>query len=127
MTSCPSTTATAESLAPFAMWPAFPASDYYGASAPSPRHQPTADLPTTVLAGRGEGGTGTVPTFTTNRSTGAVPSFSPAASARVRRRLPRSHQTICHQTSGVGVSGNHGHTAHCFPAHIRQVGAGSVA
>lgn len=27
------------------MWPAFPASDYYGSSAPSRRHQPTTDLP----------------------------------------------------------------------------------
>ena len=41
-----------ELAAPFAMWPAFPASDYYGGSAPPRRHQPTADLPATGLAGR---------------------------------------------------------------------------
>jgi hypothetical protein len=34
----------------------------------------------------GEGGPRTVPTFTINRSTGSVPSYSPAASPRVRRR-----------------------------------------
>ena len=33
------------SLDPFAMRPAFPASDYYGSSAPSRRHQPTTGLP----------------------------------------------------------------------------------
>jgi hypothetical protein len=37
------------------MWPAFPASDYYGDSAPPCDHQPTAGLPTTGLAGRREG------------------------------------------------------------------------
>ena len=31
------------------MWLAFPASDYYGPSAPSRRQQPTADLPATAL------------------------------------------------------------------------------
>ena len=34
----------------------------------------------------GEGGRKTVPTFTINRSTGSMPSYSPAASPRVRRR-----------------------------------------
>src|SRR5215207_1638274 len=27
------------------MWPAFPTADYYGPSAPTPRHRPTASLP----------------------------------------------------------------------------------
>ena len=31
------------------MWPAFPASDYYGSSAPTRRHQPTTSLPSTAL------------------------------------------------------------------------------
>ena len=38
------------------MWPAFPASDYYGSSAPSHRHQPATGLPTRRpgwAAGRG--------------------------------------------------------------------------
>ena len=34
------------------MWPAFPASDYYGSSAPSRRHQPTTDLPAHRPGGR---------------------------------------------------------------------------
>ena len=33
------------SLGPFVMWPVLPASDYYGPSAPSPVHRPTAGLP----------------------------------------------------------------------------------
>src|SRR5215218_2667623 len=41
--------------------------------------------PPARLAG-GEGNPGAVPTFTTHRSTGAVPSCSPAASPRLRRR-----------------------------------------
>ena len=42
----------ADSLGPFAMWTAFPSSDYYGPSAPPRGHQPTAGLPVTALAGR---------------------------------------------------------------------------
>jgi hypothetical protein len=41
--------------------------------------------PATITGG--EGGPGMVPTFTTDQSTGEAPSFSPAASPRVRRRL----------------------------------------
>ena len=33
-------------LDPFAMWPAFPTSDYYGSSAPPRQHQLTMSLPT---------------------------------------------------------------------------------
>ena len=60
------------------MWPAFPASDYYGPSAPSPGHQQTTCLAAAGLAGRQVGDPKMVPTFTTDRSTGSVPSFSPA-------------------------------------------------
>ena len=42
-------------LGPFAMQPAFPASDYYDPSAPSRRHQPATDLPTDQLAADREG------------------------------------------------------------------------
>ena len=45
-------TALRARCAPFAMWPAFPSSDYYGPSAPSPGHQQTARLPVPALAGR---------------------------------------------------------------------------
>jgi hypothetical protein len=46
------------------MWPAFPASDYYGSSAPSPRHQPTTAFPPVSRLLAGEGTAGMVPTFT---------------------------------------------------------------
>ena len=39
-------------LAPLAMRPAFPVSDYYGASVPSRPRQPTAGLPVAYLEGR---------------------------------------------------------------------------
>ena len=38
------------------MWPAFPASDYYGSSAPPRRHQPATGLPADQLAAGREGG-----------------------------------------------------------------------
>ena len=56
--SWPSNSDTANSLGPFAMWPAFPSSDYYGPSAPPPGHQQTACLPAAGLAGRQGGGPG---------------------------------------------------------------------
>ena len=43
---------TANLLSPFAMYVAFPRSDYYGASAPPRGQQPTVDLPAYALAGR---------------------------------------------------------------------------
>jgi hypothetical protein len=65
------------------------------------------------LAGRGEGGPEMVPTFTTDRSTGEAPSYSPAASPRVRRRLsswppgrPR-HRLRSRPAEAAGV--------HCWP------------
>jgi hypothetical protein len=44
-----------ELAVPFAMWAAFPPSDYYGDSAPPCDQPPTAGLPATGLAGRREG------------------------------------------------------------------------
>jgi hypothetical protein len=60
------------------MWPAFPASDYYEPSAPPPGHQQTTCLAASSRDGQKGGDPKTVPTFTTDRSTGSVPSFSPA-------------------------------------------------
>ena len=60
------------------MWPAFPTSDYYGPSAPPSRHQQTTCLAAADPDGRQVGAERTVPTFTTDRLTGSVPSFSPA-------------------------------------------------
>lgn len=51
-------------LSPFAMYVAFPRSDYYEDSVPSKVHQLTTSLPAAALAGRREGRSGMVPTFT---------------------------------------------------------------
>ena len=51
-------------LPPFAMWPAFPTSDYYGGSAPPPTDRPTV-RPALHRAGRtGSGRNEVVPVFT---------------------------------------------------------------
>jgi hypothetical protein len=108
------------------MRPAFPASDYYGGSIPSPSRQPTAGLPVTALAGRREGrledgshvhhapvgriGAQLFPCSiaTPTPQTFGVASY-PAYVSRDRSRLAHS---------GLGV--------HCYPARIHQVGAGST-
>ncbi len=67
-----------------------------------------------------------VPAFTTNRSTREVPSYTPAASPRVRRRLSSwpPHRPI---HSGFGVTRPKITTGvRCRPAHIHQIGAGST-
>ena len=101
------------------MRPAFPASDYYEGSAPPRGQQPTASLPTT-------GSPRMVPTFIADRSTGAAPSFPPAASPRVRRR-PSSwppHRPI---HSGFRVTHpNLGTDVRCRPTQIRPVRVGST-
>jgi len=48
----PCRSAVAVWLSPFAMWPAFPASDYYEDSATPWRHQLTTSLPATPRWGR---------------------------------------------------------------------------
>ena len=85
-TSCPSSPRTANTLSPFALWPAFLASDYYEDSAPPRGARLTARLPGSDPADQREGDPEVVPTFTADRLTGEVPSFSPAASPWVRRR-----------------------------------------
>ena len=49
---------------PFAMWPAFPTSDYYGGSAPSRAISRRRACPPPAWLAGGEGDPGTVPTFT---------------------------------------------------------------
>jgi hypothetical protein len=63
-----------------------------------------------------------VPTFIADRSTGAAPSFSPAASPRVRRR-PSSWPPRRPRNTDAGVAHPIGAGVHCSSAHIRQVGA----
>ena len=71
----------------FAMWPAFPTSDYYGGSAPSRPDRPTVDpARRSALAARPVAGAGTVPVFTDRRLTKEEPGYTPAASPRLRRR-----------------------------------------
>jgi hypothetical protein len=74
--------ATAAPLCPFAMCTPLACSDSYGHSATTRHQQPTTCLPTTR---RREGGDGSLPTFTTTRSTRSVSSYTPAASPGVRR------------------------------------------
>jgi len=64
-------------LPPFAMWPAFPTSNYYGDSVPGTRPTPTMGVPFAV---RQEGATIRVTTFTDFRLQGSVPSYTTAAS-----------------------------------------------
>src|SRR5215212_9638635 len=125
-TSGPSSILTANLLAPFALQTAFPPSDYYEASAPPDGHQPTTNLPATALAGQQEGRPRVVPTFTTNRSTREMPSYTPAASPQVRRSLSSwpPHRFV-HPGSGVArhvfIADAHG-----APTQIHQVRVGST-
>ena len=83
----PSSSSVANSLPSFALWPAFPTSDYYGGSATSPAAEPTTRRPAGDLDSHQRGRPGMLPTFTAHRSTGSVANFAPAVSPRVRRRL----------------------------------------
>jgi hypothetical protein len=51
-------------LSPFAMYVAFPRSDYYEDSVPYPNHWLSTSLPAATPAGRRGGRSGMVPTFT---------------------------------------------------------------
>ena len=76
-------------LDPFAMRPAFPASDYYGSSAP-PRPDRQAVRPAALCAagcGDQTAGPGWFPRSLPNPSTGSASSYAPAPSPRLRRRL----------------------------------------
>jgi hypothetical protein len=89
------------SLGPFAMYVAFPRSDYYGPSAPSPGHRQTACFAPSDLVDRKVGDPGAVPTFTTDRLAGSVPSFSPAGLATA---TPQSF-TVAPDTGWLPVPG----------------------
>jgi hypothetical protein len=77
--------------------------------------------PPAWLAG-GRGGFGMVPMFTTDRSAGEAPSFSPAASPRVRR----SSSSWPPVRPGLpSRESSRPRDVRCAPARIHQVGAGS--
>ena len=61
------------SLVPFAMWPAFPTSDYYGTSVTAHRQQVASALP--VLQTQAEGAGKLLPTFTVIRWWGWYPAL----------------------------------------------------
>jgi len=73
-------------LAPFAMYTPLACSDYYRASVPPRGHQSTTDLPMTGPDAQPGGRPRTVPAFTITRSTREMPSSTPTASPRLRRR-----------------------------------------
>ena len=127
-TSWPSSPNAANSLPPFAMWPAFPASDYYGDSAP-PRaiSRRRACPPPTWLAG-GEGSPGMVPTFTARPVDGGGAQLFPCslATSTPQTFLVASAPTASDADRSPTV-GIHDGRACCCPAHIHQVRAGGLA
>ena len=108
------------------MRPAFPASDYYGGSVPSPGRQSTVDLPAAVLAGQRVG----------QPEEGSHVHHAPVG--RIGAQLfPCSIATPTPQAFGVAsypayVSRDRSRFAlsslgaRCHPARIHQVGAGST-
>jgi hypothetical protein len=116
-------------LPPFPRWPAFPASEYYGGSAPSRPDRSTVD-PTHNPCWRPGSWvrTETVPTFTALRSTGEEPHFVPAASPWLRRgHSPWPPGGRIHTRPGVvPTPGPRARPVGCapLPAQIRQIEAG---
>src|SRR3954447_6853314 len=82
----PSTPSATNSLPPFAMWLAFPASDYYGGSATSRPAEPTTNRPAVDLEGRQPGPARDASHLHHTPVDGVGAHFAPAASPRVRRR-----------------------------------------
>lgn len=121
-TSCPAFTSTARSLSAFALWPAFPASDYSADSAPSGGHRPTTGLPACDqrCRARGQPSDGSHVHLTTDQR-GWCPAFPLQPSPPIRRRPSRW------PPAGL-VSGPTGASCrllrrltNCCPAQIRQV------
>ena len=120
----PSSPVVARLLPPFAMYTAFPCLGLLRRLRPV--REPSADdgparrRPGWAAAGAAADGSH----VHHDRSTGSVPSSSPAASPRVRRRpsswppCRRLHPAQESPTTSVGV--------HRYPAHIHQVGAGAT-
>jgi hypothetical protein len=112
-------------LPPFPLWPALPASEYYGGSAPLPGHQPTAGLPAAVLAARREGRPGKGSHVHHQPVGGVGAQLFPGSLATP---TPQTFSVASYPSRylGVGVAMRGPHACvHCRPAHIRQVGAGS--
>ena len=106
------------------MWPAFPASDYYGPSAPTRRHQPATRLPCDRRSGRGGGrrvGSHVHSRFVRQGRCPAMPlRHRHAYPAALQRGLPAGD--INRRRSSPPASAG----AHRNPAQIRQVRAGGL-
>lgn len=113
-------------LSPFPMRAAFPRSEYYGDSAPSRPRQPTTSLPAAAPDARSDGRNrdgshvhcvpideGSAQLFPGSLATSTPQAFLVTSDADVALRH-RSRLTA----NRFG--------AHCYPAHIHQIGAGST-
>ena len=118
--------AVAISLPPFAMWTAFPSSDYYGGSAPCRAHRATVALPAGPRAADrvGQARQGSHVHCVTLSGVGVQ-----LCSDSIATSTPQAFLVACR----TGVNNRLGSRlpvrpfgAHCIPAHIRQIGAGST-
>jgi len=112
-------------LPPFPLWPALPASEYYGGSVPTQGPQPTAGLPTTGLAGRwsGQPWAGSHVPHVPVDGGGAQLFPGSLATSTPQSFLVASWPD---HLTGVGVALRGVHACvRCCPAHIHQVRAGS--
>jgi len=107
-------------LDPFAMYTAFPCSDYYGSSAPLRRHQPATGLPR--HAGRDQRSGSHVHSRTLQRGRCPAMPLQPrhGYAAVLHRDLPAG-DIDRPMSSPTGLSG-----VRCNPARICQVGAGGL-
>jgi len=94
------------------MWPAFPASDYYGTSVTAARHQAASALP--VLLAQVKGAEKLLPTFTVIRWWGVVSGSAPAASSRAQRSPTRGlDDANAHRGVKLGYH-NARHPTYCY-------------
>jgi hypothetical protein len=109
------------------MYTAFSCSDYYGPSAPSPGHQPTVSLPANRLAA-GRGGRPKDGSHVHHVPVDRIDvqlcrcSLATTEAADMRRWPPHR----CTTTASESLPSLLQVSAHCCPAHIHQVGAGST-
>jgi len=106
------------------MWPAFPASDYYGPSAPSRRYQPTASLPAT--ARRRQGGRHQDGSHVHHASIDGIGAqlFPLQHRHEYAAGLPRGLTTDRITSASESPPATIADGVRCVPAHIHQVGAG---
>jgi hypothetical protein len=111
-------------LGPFPKWPAFPASQYYGPSAPSRPDRQAMRPPEPCTAGGGgrPGEPERFPRSSANPSTGSAPSYAPAPSPRLRRRpSPWPPRPATSPSRGVPRRPRGSSGARCDPTHVHQV------